>query len=62
MEYMPGGSLHSILHKSKIELSFEKRISIAIDIASALTYLHENEIIHRDVKPANVLVLFVTVK
>ena len=29
---------------------------IASDIISAVCYLHQNDIVHRDVKPSNVLV------
>lgn len=56
MEYMPGGSLYTILHETKAELTLERKLSLAIDIASALKYLHENDVIHRDLKTMNVLV------
>ena len=46
------------LRKSIKNLSFLQRIIIAIDVASALNYLHnhcQQKIIHCDLKPSNIL-------
>jgi len=53
-EYMSHGSLHDALYKHKIVLSHKRVVQIAIDIASALSYLHPR-LVHCDLKPRNIL-------
>jgi serine/threonine protein kinase len=55
-EYLSGGSLRSFLRKLECKtLPLEKVISIALDIARGLEYIHLQGIVHRDVKPENIL-------
>ncbi|XP_031489250.1 probable LRR receptor-like serine/threonine-protein kinase At1g51810 isoform X2 [Nymphaea colorata] len=57
-EYMAGGSLSEILKARASELTWRKRLQIAIDAATGLEYLHTGckpAVIHRDIKPANIL-------
>ncbi|XP_066344915.1 serine/threonine-protein kinase STY8-like isoform X1 [Miscanthus floridulus] len=54
-EYMPGGNLYDFLHKLKNTLDLTTVLRIAISISKGMDYLHQNNIIHRDLKTANLL-------
>jgi len=54
MQFMPKGSLRSVL-KGKTELPWPLRIKIATDIAKGLAFLHNEKILHLDLKSLNVL-------
>jgi eukaryotic-like serine/threonine-protein kinase len=54
MEYTPGGTLHS-QHPKGTRLPYEQLVSYVKQIASALDYAHQQRVIHRDVKPHNLL-------
>jgi len=55
MEFIDGASLQHILDQKK-RLSVEDAIQITLVCAAALEHAHNLGIIHRDVKPANILV------
>ena len=55
MQYVEGETLERILH-ARGKLSLQEALSIALQILPALGYAHEKGIVHRDIKPGNIIV------
>lgn len=55
LEYVSGESLNRILAREK-KLPLKKALQLAAEIAEALDYAHEQGVVHRDIKPGNILV------
>ncbi|XXG65306.1 hypothetical protein AAC387_Pa05g3042 [Persea americana] len=58
-EYMSNGSLANLLFSPDRRPNWNEKVSIAMDIARGILYLHEeceSPIIHCDIKPQNILV------
>ncbi|KAG6482524.1 L-type lectin-domain containing receptor kinase IX.1-like [Zingiber officinale] len=57
-EFMPNGSLDSYLYSERKTMEWPVRHKVALGLASALLYLHEEWercVVHRDIKPSNVM-------
>ena len=54
MEYVDGASLREVIDSSRIPL--ETKLDMIVQVCKALDYAHKNGVIHRDIKPTNILV------
>ena len=54
-ELLPGQSLYQILKQNKT-ISIKNTVQIIKQIATALNYVHNKSIIHRDIKPGNIFI------
>ena len=53
-EFCNGGELYNYINKTKLN---EQQLSIIFyQVFSGLCYLHENDVLHRDMKPENILI------
>ena len=52
MPYLPGGTLKKVLGK---QTAWQESFKLLIPITEALDYAHSQNMIHRDVKPSNIL-------
>ncbi len=55
MEYLEGKTLSEVMDKVR-PLPIDDAVKIASSLCSALAHMHENKVIHRDMKPQNVMI------
>lgn len=56
MEYLEGSTLEELM-ASGINWDYKTLSNVMIQVCDALDYAHENGIVHRDVKPANIMIM-----
>ncbi len=56
MEFVQGKTLEQVIQE-KSALGVDQAVNIAVQMCDALAYAHERGVIHRDVKPSNILLL-----
>ena len=55
MEYIQGKTLKELI-RERGKLSYDEVIEYSIQIAEALRHAHNNHIVHRDIKPQNIMI------
>lgn len=55
MEYVPGRTLAEALADVG-QISATKAAEVGIEVAAALSFAHRNNVVHRDIKPGNILI------
>jgi formylglycine-generating enzyme required for sulfatase activity/tRNA A-37 threonylcarbamoyl transferase component Bud32 len=53
MEYLKGKDLRHAIREGSFQ-GLAHRLKVALDVASALEYVHSRSIVHRDIKPENI--------
>lgn len=56
LEYVKGKSLAEVLNAQPGDISLESNLAIFIQILAAIGYAHRQGVVHRDIKPHNILV------
>jgi eukaryotic-like serine/threonine-protein kinase len=55
MEYIPGETLSELIHR-RAPVGLTRKLAYVQELCQGLAYAHRHGIVHRDVKPANVMV------
>jgi serine/threonine-protein kinase len=54
MEYISGKSLETLVEKNG-PIEFRKALNIALEVLSSLEYIWKKKLVHRDIKPGNIM-------
>ena len=59
MEFVTGGDLYNFIHNPNIDIDWDIRLKIALDMANGMAFLHgiSPPLLHRDLKSPNVLIV-----
>ncbi|CAF2390569.1 unnamed protein product [Rotaria sp. Silwood2] len=55
-EFMPHGSLSNVIHNEMEKISLRRKLTMACHVVSGMSKLHAHTMIHRDIRPDNILV------
>ncbi|MBN9419990.1 MAG: protein kinase [Candidatus Eremiobacteraeota bacterium] len=55
MEYVEGGSLRSLLANQDSPLTLQQSLELFASVSDGLEYIHQQGLVHRDLKPDNIL-------
>lgn len=55
-DWMPGTSFQKVTQESVLSISIQKRVEMAIALLKELNILHQQGLIHNDIKPGNVII------
>lgn len=56
MEYVDGLTLRQVMQEAREDMNTDMVAAVFSDVAHALTYAHDNQVLHLDIKPENVLI------
>ncbi|EXX56653.1 Cdc15p [Rhizophagus irregularis DAOM 197198w] len=62
IEYADGGTLQNYLKDHSSNLTWNDKFNLALQLAHAVSYLHDEEIVHRDLHSKNILIHQNTIK
>ncbi|OII74882.1 protein kinase domain-containing protein [Cryptosporidium ubiquitum] len=54
-EYLANGNLFELLYENKVLVSASDRLKISRQLCDAVNFIHRNNMIHRDIKTANII-------
>ena len=55
MEYLQGETLKRFCEGGKPQMKVDRVVDVMLKIALALDYMHKNGVLHKDIKPANIM-------
>ncbi|POM83428.1 Protein kinase domain protein [Cryptosporidium meleagridis] len=54
-EYLTNGNLFELLYENKVVVSASDRLKISRQLCDAVSFIHHNNMVHRDIKTANII-------